>query len=165
MIDSFVISQILIGIAFLFALASFQFKAREKILGCFFALTLFIAAHYYFLGENTAMWLALFGSLRMIVAILSTKKHWMYILAIGILTIFVLTYEKPLDFLILIAMLIFNVGIFQKNDKQLRQIELFGAQFVLVYNLLIFSPAMVMFELFMITSNIIGYYRYYLKKT
>ena len=165
MIDSFVISQILIGIAFLFTLASFQFKAREKILGCFFALTLFIAAHYYFLGENTAMWLALFGSLRMIVAILSTKKHWMYILAIGILTIFVLTYEKPLDFLILIAMLIFNVGIFQKNDKQLRQIELFGAQFVLVYNLLIFSPAMVMFELFMITSNIIGYYRYYLKKT
>ena len=66
MISAFAISQILIGIAFLFAVASFQFKAREHILVCFFALTLFIAAHYYFLEEFTAMWLALFGSLRMI---------------------------------------------------------------------------------------------------
>jgi len=165
MIDNFMISQVLIGIAFLFAIASFQFKKREHILVCFFILMLLIGAHYYFLGQITALWIYLFGALRIFIAIFTTNKRWMFILAVGIVGVFILTYTKALDFIILAASLIFNFGAFQENDKRLRRFELVGAQFVVLYNLLIFSPAMVSFELFMIASNIIGYYRYYIKKS
>ena len=164
MIDSFLLSQILIGIGFLFAVASFQFKAREHILTCFCCMMCLITVHYFILNQITAAWLHFFATLRIFVAIFTTDKRFPLFFATIVVAAFILTYAKPVDFIVLISSLIFTLSSFQKTDKKLRQLDFMGANLALIYNLIIFSPAMVMLEFFIIASNIIGYYRHYIKE-
>lgn len=52
--NSFITSQVLIAIARLLYLASFQFKERKHVLTCIIAAAYFIGAHFFFLDRATA---------------------------------------------------------------------------------------------------------------
>ena len=86
---------------------------------------------------------------------------WIFFGVIFIGTYF--TYKAPVDLLALIANIFYNVAAFQDNDKGLRWITMCGTVFFITYNYLIFSPAMIMLESIFLSSNIVGYCRFYLK--
>ena len=53
---------------------------------------------------------------------------------------------------------------FQEDDRRLRQLMIVGTSFWLLHNYLIGSPTAVLMEVLFISSNLVGYYRYYFKK-
>jgi hypothetical protein len=56
------------------------------------------------------------------------------------------------------------VAAFQEDDRRLRQLMIVGTSFWLLHNYLIGSPTAVLMEVLFISSNLAGYYRYYVKK-
>jgi hypothetical protein len=67
MISAFLLSQILIGLAFLFDLASFQFKERKYTLVCFALAAALISAHYFLLEQDTAGFIIALSAARFLV--------------------------------------------------------------------------------------------------
>jgi len=161
--NAFWISQGLIGIAFVFALISFQFKKREHILLSFIGCLFFIGLHFYILDLQTAAWLFWLGMARYIVALFSISKLWVYFFSLLTIGVFIWTFEEPLEWLVLIGNLIFVYAGFQKNDKTLRELNFVAGVVYLCYMVTIGSPAMIILESFFLISNIVGYYRFYLK--
>ena len=49
-LSAYTLSQILIGIAFCFDLASFQFREKKRVLLCLCLACLLISAHFWLLG-------------------------------------------------------------------------------------------------------------------
>lgn len=161
--SAFLASQILVGIAFLTDFVSFQFKDRKKILLFLCVSAALISAHYFLLGRNTAGLLVSISILRFVTSYFSTRKVWMFsILGVTLLG-FVYTYASSLSFLILIALMLITIGAFQKEDKYLRILMMGGTILVIVYNAIIFSPMAVLLEGSFFVSNLIGYYRFYIR--
>lgn len=163
-IDSFLLSQILVGIAFFTDFASFQFKDRKKILLLLCTSAALISAHYFLLEKNTAGVLMIMSVIRFITSYFSTRKIFMFsIIGISFLA-FIFTYSSPPAILILISVLFFTIGAFQKTDKKLRPLLMLGTCLMITYNVIIFSPMAIFLESSFLISNILGYYRFYIQK-
>ena len=74
-----------------------------------------------------------------------------------------LTYEGLLSILGCGGSLFGTVASFSKDDKLLRQLMLIGTSLWLVHNILAGSPGAVVLEIFFICSNLVGYFRYYIR--
>ncbi|WP_238382971.1 YgjV family protein [Vibrio coralliirubri] len=76
----FVASQILVGLAALFDIASFQFKNRTLLLSALSISALLIAAHFALLTEWTAACLLVIGACRYLagIFILNPKIKWLF---------------------------------------------------------------------------------------
>jgi hypothetical protein len=59
---------------------------------------------------------------------------------------------------------IFIIGNFQKDNKLMRKMMMWWTFLIVVYNLLIPSPMGALNEAVFLTSNFIGYRRFYLRK-
>jgi len=162
-INAFWISQGLIAIALVFDITSYQLKQRQYILSCFTVSTILIGIHLYLLGETTAAALIGVAAVRFLVSIFTTNQKLMY----GFLTlsgvIAYMLYSGPLDLLALICSVIFTIASFRKTDKALRQTMMCGTSLWIIYNVLIFSPAAIVLETFFLSSNLVGYYRFYIR--
>lgn len=164
MITPFLLSQILVGIAFLSDFASFQFKDRKKILLFLCVSSILISAHYFLLDKETAGILILVSAIRYITSYFSTRKIIMVaLIGLGIIG-FLCTYSSPASLFMFCSMILFTVGAFQKNDKFLRLLMMTGTILVITYDVLIFSPMAILLESFFLISNILGYYRFYIRK-
>jgi len=161
---SFFFSQILAGIAIVSDIFSFQFKERKKIIIFFIISASCIALHYLLLDRVLAASLLWVWIIRFFISYHSTWKYWKYIF-IGIFTLSSLIFYKDIyDGVVYIAMVLITIWVFQKEDKTLRLFLMCGTSFVILYNFLIFSPVWVLLESIFLSSNLIGYYRHYLKK-
>ena len=158
--STFVWSQVLIAVAIVFDLASFQFKQRQKILGCLFLAGLLIAGHFVLLQQWTAAALMLLASIRYLSSIFSTSKRLMRLFLTASLLITTVTFSGLLSLLSFTGSLFQTTAAFSNNDQKLRQLMLLGTTLWLLHNTLAGSPAAVVMELVFITSNLIGYYRY-----
>jgi len=164
MISTFIVSQILVGIALLTDFASFQYKDRKKIVLFLCISSILIAVHYFLLEKNTAGVLIFISVIRFITAYFSTRKSIMYaIIALNILG-FAITYASVASLIIFIAMTLCTIGAFQKEDKYLRILFMMGTGLMIAYDVLIFSPMAIFLESFFFASNLIGYYRFYIRK-
>jgi len=162
--NAFLISQILIGIAFITDFLSFQFKDRKKILLLLFISVILIASHYFLLGKTTAGALTMISLLRFSIAYFSTRKIWMFlILGLSVL-MFIFTYTEPSSFFSFLGLALATIGAFQEKDKNLRLVMMCGTSLIIIYDILIFSPMAVALESAFLISNFIGYYRFYVKK-
>ena len=160
---AFIISQILIVGAMLFDFLSFQFKERKKTMLCLIISSCFIATHYLLLDQLASGVMVCFSIARFIVAYFSTDKRWL-LLFIGLNTISLFrTYETALDLLFFIGLTIFIIGNFQADNKRMRQFMMCGTSLIIIYNILIPSPMGALNEAIFLTSNIIGYRRFYIK--
>ena len=56
-----------------------------------------------------------------------------------------------------------TIGAFNKNDKQLRQFIIIGTLFWLCHNYIAGSPVAELMEILFLSSNITGYYRFYIR--
>jgi hypothetical protein len=164
-LSAFILSQLLIIIAIFFDLASFQFKKRKQIVACLCVAGTLIFSHFILLEQWTAAGLMAIATIRYFISIFTTSKRIMlfFIFLSFVVTLF--TYIGSVSLLAFAGSTFQTVASFNKNDKKLRQLMIIGTSFWLLHNFIVNSPAAVIMEALFISSNIIGYYRFYLNPT
>ena len=163
MTNAFIISQLLIVIAFLFDIASFQFKQRNITLFCFFCATCLISLHFILLDEITAACIAGLAAVRFLISIYSTDKLIMIIFIILICSVGVYTFDGIEDTFSILAGSLATYSAFQSNDRILRMIMMIATLSMITHNAIIWTPAGIMLEIFFLLSNITSYCRFYIK--
>lgn len=160
----FLISQILVGIAFFFDLLSFQFKNRTKILICFCVSSTLLACHFALLSHWTACVVGIVSVIRFVVSYFTASKRVMLlIMALSILVSWV-TYSGVLTVLACVGTLIYTYAVFNSDDKSLRIFMMLGTAYWIVHNIIAQSPSAVALDSFFLISNMVGYYRYYFRQ-
>ena len=157
----FIWSQVLIAIAIVFDIASFQFKQRQKIVACLSVSGLLISAHFILLEQWTAAGLMMLASIRYFSSIFSTSKRLMSMFLFYALMITAATFSGLLSLLSFSGTVFQTTAAFCQSDQRLRQLMIVGTSLWLLHNYLAGSPTAVLMELIFIASNILGYYRYY----
>ena len=159
----FVISQILIGVAICSDIVSFQFKERTHIVGCLFVSCIFISLHFMCLGHWTAACLALVSAGRFLTSLYSTSRIFLGIFIGSAVLLSALTYEGILSLLGCTGAVFSTVASFSRNDKLLRELMFISTTIWLIHNYLAGSPGAVLMEVFFLSSNLVGYFRYYIR--
>ena len=86
---------------------------------------------------------------------------WVFLFITFIVSAF--TFEGLLSVLGCTATVFTTVASFCKEDKLLRQLMLIGTMIWITHNYLAGSPGAVLLEALFISSNLVGYYRYYIR--
>lgn len=162
--STFLISQILAALAFLFGMASFQFKPRKVVLLCIFFCAVFNASHFLVLERYGAGTLIFVNSLRFLVAAFFPSQRWMwFFLGLSVVS-FAFTWTDVISLLGLAATLIGTVGTFKHTDREIRIYLMWVSAFWVVHNLLVGSPVAMLMEACFLVSNYIGWRRFYSKR-
>lgn len=163
-LSDFALSQVLIGFALFFNLASFQFRSKRYTLACLTVAVSLIAAHFFLLQVYTAAALAVIAALRFLSAIFWQSKWLMFLFLAMIATSAVLTWAGLLTVLVSVATTISTIGAFRGSDRAFRLVMMAAASIMVAHNILAQSPAAVALELVFLGSNLVGYYRYYIRR-
>lgn len=159
----FVISQILVGIAICTDIVSFQFKEKTKIVACLLVSCTLISIHFMLLDHWTAACLGILAATRFAASLFSTSKKLMVFFVLTTIVVAAFSYEGILSILAGTGGVFGTVASFCKEDKQLRQLMLVGTSLWLIHNILAGSPGAVVMEVLFIGSNLVGYFRYYIR--
>lgn len=161
--SSFALSQVLVGLALCTDILSFQFKERKQIVSCLLVSCILISTHFMLLQHWTAAGLGLVAAARFTTSIFSTSRYFMYFFVGATWIVSALTYQGILSILGCVAGSLGTVGSFCKRDKQLR-IFMFACTLLwIIHNFIAGSPGAVILECFFASSNVVGYYRYYIR--
>jgi len=160
--SSFALSQALVGLAMCTDLLSFQFKERGKIVACLFCSCLLISAHFMLLDHWTAAGLGIIAASRFLSSLFSTSKKVMAFFLVLTIATSVLSYEGYLSILSGTGACFGTVASFCKDDKRLRQLIFIGTSLWLTHNYFAGSPAAVLMEILFLSSNLVGYFRFYI---
>lgn len=159
----FIISQVTITIATGFDFLSLQYKKREYTFLCLIVSASLISTHYFLLGKIAAGVIVSISVLRFITCYFTTNKKYLFIfIALNTISLF-FTYAEPTDLIIYVGLIIFIVGNFQEDNKLMRKLMMVGTSFIVLYNIIIFSPMGVVAEGVFLMSGFIGYYRHYVR--
>jgi len=159
----YTISQILIGFAIITDLASFQFKQKTHIVYCFLISCTLIAIHFMCLGHWTAAGLALLSLARFTACLYTTSTRVLIFFLVSVALIGLFTYDGYLTLLGCAATTFGTIASFCKDDKPLRQFMAVCAGFWIIHNYLAGSPGAVLLETIFLSSNLVGYFRYYIR--
>jgi len=162
-VTPFVLSQILVAIAICFDLMSFQFKERKKIVTCLFFAGTLISSHFILLEQWTAASLMLIATVRYLASVFSTSAKLKYLFCGASIISTSVTYTGLVSVVSCVASLFQTVAAFNKDDRRLRELMIIGTALWLIHNYMVGSPTAVVMEVLFISSNLIGYYRYYIK--
>ena len=162
---SFIISQVLEIIAMVFNFLSFQYKKRESTLLCLIASYTLIGMHYFLLNKITAGIILFLAVARLFTSYFTTNNKYMYFFLFLSISSLFFTYYNIFDIIPVIASCIMVIGVFQKNNKLMREIMMIGTSVFIVYNIIIFSPMAVLEEGIFLSSNVLGYYRHFIRKS
>lgn len=160
----FLISQILVGIAIITDAMSFQFKNRKVVLLLLTTSALLITIHYLFLWEINAFYMMALSTMSFLISSFTHNKKIMWVFFILYLFPILLNYSSPYDIILFIGLYIALIAKFMKKDKVLRVLFMIATLFSITFNLLIFTPTGVLLEVLFLTTNLVWYYRHYLKK-
>ncbi len=155
-------SQSLILLAIFCDLASFQFKQRKQIVSCLCIAGVLICSHFILLEQWTAAGLMALATVRYFLSIFTTSSLVMLVFLFSSLSILLVTFSGVISLLSFAGSGFQTIASFQKNDKTLRLLMIIGTSFWLVHNFLIHSPLAVIMEVLFISSNFVGYYRFYI---
>lgn len=164
------VSALIIGlIAFVLVVYAFQNKHRDKILGILWISQLLFIVHFAILGAWTAVAMNLLGAVR--TYIFKTKKKWasnvfwpyVFVVLFWIATYF--TWIGWFSMFPAIAMTIETFGLWMRNEKFLRILNIFPHPFWFTYNLLVASYPGMLTEVFVLGSVLVAIYRFDLKKS
>ncbi len=158
----FLLSQILAGLALCADIVSFQLKKRAHILLCFIISCLLLSIHFICLGHWTAAGLALLACIRFIISFFTDKKRYALLCIAAVIAVIIYTWEGALSLLAGAAGITGTIAAFNNNDKRLRQIMFITTSLWIIHNILAGSPGAVAVEFTFLSSNAIGYFRYYI---
>ena len=163
MLSNFLFSQILIAVAICVDILSFQFKEKNKMLVCLVISTVLISFHFMLLGHWTAALLWLISVARYLSGIYATSKRVMWLFLIIILVTTISSFEGLLSILGGVGTCFTTIAAFRNDDKRLRQLMFIGTMIWITHNYLAGSPGAVLMETIFLVSNLVGYFRYYIK--
>ncbi len=161
--DPFILSQILVAIAICFDLLSFQLKKRTHIVLCLSLAGIFISSHFLLLEKWTAATLMIIAVIRYITSYFTTSKQIMALFVSASIVSSFFTFQGSLSILSCLGSIFQTMGAFNNDDKKLRLLMIIGTLFWLCHNFFAASPVAVLMEVLFLSSNFIGYYRFYLK--
>ena len=101
---------------------------------------------------------------RYLISVFSTSSKLKYLFCFAAILATIFTYNGLVSVISCFGSLFQTAAAFNKDDKRLRQLMVIGTTFWLIHNYLVGSPTAVIMETLFISSNLIGYYRYYYKK-
>ncbi len=159
----FFLSQILAGLALGIDILSFQMKKLHHILICFILSCLLLSIHFICLNHWTAASLAFFSCICFTVGSFFRKKRYAALCLAAVIALTAYTWEGPLSLLAGAGAIIDVIAAFSENDKQLRQLMFLCTSLWIIHNILAHSPGAVAVECVFLSSNIIGYFRYYIR--
>ncbi len=161
--SAFVLSQILVAIAILFDLASFQFRQRKKIVACLTFAAILIASHFVLLEQWTAACLMGIAAVRFLTSVFTTSRKLMWLFCSASLVATGLTFSGLPSVLSCTGSLLQTVAVFSQHDQRLRLITMSGTLFWITHHLVVGSPTAVVMDLMFLMSNLAGYYRFYIR--
>lgn len=162
--SDFVISQLLVGIVFFFDFASFQFREKRHVLACLVFSAALMGAHFYLVEAYTAAALGFIASVRFLTAMF-TSSRWL--LGFFLLLVFGnawLSFDGWITMLATTGAVITTTASFLASDKRFRELMAVGIAVWIVHNVMVGSPGAVALETFFLCSNLLGYYRFYLRR-
>jgi hypothetical protein len=160
-VNTFLLSQILAGLAFAFGMASFQFRPRKLVLISIFFCAIFNASHFWVLERYGAGTLIFVNALRFLVAAFWPSQRWMWFFMGLSLVSFALTWVDWVSLLGLAATLIGTVGTFKHTDREVRVYLMWVSGFWVLHNLMVGTPVAMLMEACFLVSNYIGWRRFY----
>lgn len=161
--SNFFLSQVLVSIAICTDLISFQFKQKAQIISVLLVSATLISVHFMLLGHWTAAGLALLASVRFVVSLLVKTTYWRYIFIAATLMVAYFTYEGLLSIISTTAAVLGSWATFCPDDRQLRKIMGICTSLWIIHNIIAGSPGAVIVECLFLGSNIVGYFRYYIR--
>ena len=165
MISAYIVSQILVGIAAVFDVLSFQFRDRKRILACLAVSSALIAGHFFLIGNVTAGLCTILSATRFTVAYFSKRRSWIWVFSLVATLVLVSTYQSPINLLPFLGAILGAIGSFHGSDKVLRLCAMVGTAGWIIHNMLIGSPAAVALESLFLACNVFGFWRFYLRGT
>ncbi|PHI38304.1 hypothetical protein CBQ28_04265 [Pseudoalteromonas sp. GCY] len=160
----FLLSQVLVTVAVLLDLASFQFMKRQQVLLALSLSTALTAIHFYLLDATAGALLMAVASLRYLVFIKSQSKR----LLIGFL---LLNTVPPLvhlnanyELYAVFGSVLLTLGAFIREQVVFRCVMMLGTVCWLIHNCYIGSPMAIVLESTFLVSNLIGLGRIYMKR-
>ncbi len=160
----FLLSQILAGTAIIFDFISFQLKKRTHIVLCLSMSVIFIAAHFLLLEKWTAAILMGVAAIRYIVSYFTTSIKTMMLFVLISVISSALTFQGYLSILSCIGAVFQTIATFNSDDRKLRLLMIVGTSFWITHNVFADSPVAVLMESLFLGSNLLGYYRFYIRK-
>lgn len=164
MMSLFMWSQLVVSLALLLDLLSFQLRRRGGILACLALSCALNGGHFALLGQWSAASLLWLASLRFLVSMRVVRRDLMWGFMGLACALVMITYREPLALLGLLASLLQTWAAFCPDDRLLRRWMLLGTLCWLVNNLLMGSPMAALMEGLFLVSNLIGYYRHHGRK-
>ncbi len=162
--SDFLLAQLIVSVALLFDLSSVQMRKREHlVIGQAIAASL-IATHFFIMGYNTEGAVFLVGCLRLLIS-LKWRNRLVQATAYGfIVAVTLFTYQGFLSLLSCAASLLMAIGAFAPSLRQLRLFFIAGSSTWLLHNILAWTPIGILMELLFLSSNLVGYYRFFVRK-
>jgi hypothetical protein len=163
-LSDFLLSQLLVGVVFVFDLASFQFREKRHVLGCLVFSASLMGVHFYLVEAYTASALGFIAALRFFTAMFTTSR-WLLALFLGlVLGSAVLSFDGLVSVLATTGAIITTTASFLASDRRFRELMVLGTLVWIAHNVLAGSPGAVVLEIFFLGSNMVGYYRFYLRR-
>ena len=163
--SNFLLSQLLVGVVLVFDLASFQFRDKRHVLGCLVFSAFFMGWHFYLVEAYTAAALGFIAAARFMTAIF-THSRWLLGLFLSLVFANAIwSYVGLITILATTGATITTTASFLANDRHFRELMMLGIAVWIVHNVLVGSPGAVALESLFLASNMLGYYRFYIRDT
>jgi hypothetical protein len=162
--SSFVLAQIIGATGLLLALSVFQVNKRKSMLKIGISASMLYTIQYILLGAFTGAAMNVVGTTRGYVyyKVIPSKKHrWVLLTFIGVACLGALfTWEGPISWLALAGSICGGFSVWHKNPKYIRRWALLGPPLWFAYNGISGSYPGMVSEVIMLSSNLMGEYRF-----
>jgi hypothetical protein len=158
--SSFVLSQIIIAIALLFDVSSFQFKERRHLIFTQFLAALLISAHFFVLDRHTAGAMFALSGVRLVISLRWQADRLRNLFLSLSIAVSWLTYSGHLSVIGCTGNLLMTAGSFAHSNARMRLLMISGSSVWLIHNILAWTPVGIFMEVVFLTSGVIGYHRF-----
>lgn len=156
----FIISQVLMFIAVVLIIVTFQVK-KDKIFRSLFVISGILAGiHFILLSAPTAALIVFVNASRWFISIFSKNKYWFWLYIVLFIISLYFTYTSWISIVVFFAGVISTIAVFRANQMDARKIYIGVDALWIINNIIIFTPVGIVAHLLFMTSNIVGYQRF-----
>ncbi|WP_421869636.1 YgjV family protein [Motiliproteus sp.] len=160
----FLLSQILAGLVILVDATALQMRKRSHLQLCLCLASSLLAIHFFLLDKQTAGWMMILAAVRFFITIHWQSKWLAALFVVVSLTTTAYTFAGYLSLLSGAGNLLSTLGSFCKTDRALRLMLISASCCWIVHNTLAFTPLGILVEGIFLSSGLIGFYRYHLRR-
>lgn len=131
---------------------------------CFISAAILISLHFVLLEKWTAAGLTFLGVIRFATSYHTTSIKVRNFFLGASVVISIVTFQGFLSVLSCFATIFSTMASFHKEDQRLRQFMILSTSLWIIHNFIAWTPVAIVMEVLFVSSNLVGYYRFYIKK-